>query len=127
MASPRGAFTEDGVFDGLSRVSGRPDLLTFFSGLAADGMTALGHHVTNHEIAVKGDVATVRSLLWQPCVVDGVAHVAAGRYADLLLRTPQGWRYIEKKVRFHYWVPLTDGWDHHRYTPAAARHALLEG
>ena len=75
-------FTEDGVFDGLRRVQGHRDLLAFFGGLADAGMSVFWHHVSNHEIQVIGDSATVRSLLWQPCVVGGVPHVAAGRYAD---------------------------------------------
>src|SRR3712207_3754606 len=83
-------FTPDGSFDGLSRVTGHADLLAFFSGLAGGGLTAFWHHVSNLEIDVDGDRATVRSLLWQPCVVDGVPHVAAGRYADGLVRTDGG-------------------------------------
>lgn len=119
-------FTEDGVFDGLSRVAGRADLLAFFGGLADAGMSVFWHHVGNHEIAVDGDTATVTSLLWQPCVVAGAAHVAAGRYTDRLARTPEGWRYAEKKVRFSYWVPLTEGWDRQRFALESARRARLE-
>jgi ketosteroid isomerase-like protein len=120
-----GLFTPDGVFDGLSRVQGRADLLAFFSGLADGGLTAFWHHVSNLEVAVDGDTATVRSLLWQPCVVDGVPHVAAGRYADELVRTSEGWRYRVKQVRFSYWAPLTVGWDQHRFTLEAARNAAV--
>jgi hypothetical protein len=110
-----GLFTADGVFDGLSVVTGHDDLLAFFSGLPERGMTAFWHHVVNHEIAVDGDRASVRSLLWQPCVVDGIAHVACGRYADRLVRTEAGWQYERKQVRFSFWGPLADGWDHHRF------------
>jgi ketosteroid isomerase-like protein len=120
-----GLFTPDGVFDGLRRVEGRGDLLAFFSGLSESGLTAFWHHVSNLEVEVDGDAATVRSLLWQPCVVDGVPHVAAGRYADQLVRTPEGWRYRVKQVRFSYWAPLTVGWDQHRFTLEAARNAAV--
>jgi ketosteroid isomerase-like protein len=113
-------FTPDGVFDGLRRVAGHADLLAFFDGLADGGLTAFWHHVSNQEVEVDGDTATVRSLLWQPCVVDGTPHVAAGRYRDRLVRTCAGWRYAEKRVRFTYWAPLTEGWDHHRFGLAAA-------
>ncbi len=113
-------FTPDGAFDGLRRVEGHADLLAFFSGLADGGLTAFWHHVSNLEVSVDGDTATVRSLLWQPCVVDGVPHVAAGRYADALVRTPDGWRYRVKQVRFSYWAPLAEGWDAGRYALAAA-------
>jgi ketosteroid isomerase-like protein len=118
-------FTADGVFDGLSRVAGRADLLAFFSGLATGGLTAFWHHVSNLEVEVSGDAATVRSLLWQPCVVDGVPHVAAGRYHDELVRTGEGWRYRVKRVRFSYWAPLTVGWDQHRFSLEAARAAAV--
>jgi ketosteroid isomerase-like protein len=116
-------FTPDGTFDGLSVVTGRDALLAFFGGLADGGLTAFWHHVSNLEIAVDDDTAAVRSLLWQPCVVDGVPHVAAGRYADRLVRTDDGWRYSVKHVRFFYWAPLSDGWDQHRFALEAARSA----
>jgi uncharacterized protein (TIGR02246 family) len=114
-------FTPDGTFDGLQRVSGRQALLAFFSGLAVSGMR-FWHHVSNYEILIVADTATVRSMLWQPCVVHGVPHVAAGRYRDRLVRTSDGWRYVLKQVRFDYWAPLAEGWDHHRFgfPPAAA-------
>ncbi len=114
-------FTEDGVFDGLSRIEGRTAVQDFFAGLAGGGLTAMWHHVTNHEIAVHGDSATVRSLLWQPCVVAGVAHVSAGRYRDHLVRTADGWRIREKQVRFLYWGPMAEGWDHHSFGFPPAR------
>jgi ketosteroid isomerase-like protein len=117
-------FTPDGTFDGLSRATGREALLTFFSGLADTGMT-FWHHVSNHEVEVDGDRARVRSLLWQPCVVDGVPHVAAGRYDDRLVRTAGGWRYELKRVRFSYWGPLTEGWGPHRFAFEPAKAAAL--
>ncbi len=119
-------FTADGTFDGLAVATGSADLLAFFSGLADSGMR-FWHHVSNHEIAVDGDTATVRSVLWQPCVVDGVPHVAAGRYSDSVVRTAGGWRYAVKQVRFDYWGPLRDGWDHHRFGFAPAAGAATPG
>ena len=118
-------FAPDGVFDGLRRVAGHADLLSFFSGLADGGLTAFWHHVSNLEIDVDGDRAGVTSLLWQPCVVDGVPHVAAGRYRDQLIRTGSGWCYREKEVRFSYWAPLSEGWDQHRFTLESARAAAV--
>ena len=113
-------FSPEGVFDGLRRVEGRADLLAFFAELAEAGLTAFWHHVSDPEVAVDTDTATVRSLLWQPCVVDGVPHVAAGRYADELVRTQAGWRYRVRQVRFSYGAPRTDGWDAGRYEFASA-------
>jgi len=120
-----GLFTDDGVFDGLSVVRGHADLLSFFGGLADGGLTAFWHHVSNLEVEADGDEAAVRSLLWQPCVVEGVPHIAAGRYADRLARTPDGWRYSLKQVRFSYWGPLAEGWDSQRFGFAPARNAAV--
>ncbi|MDN5747160.1 MAG: nuclear transport factor 2 family protein [Pseudonocardia sp.] len=114
-------FTDDGEFVGLSRARGHGELRTFFAGLADGGLTAFWHHVTNLEIALDGpDTARARSFLWQPCVQDGVPHIAAGRYLDMLRRVDGTWRYATKQVTFDYFVPLTDGWDHGRFTVASA-------
>jgi ketosteroid isomerase-like protein len=104
-----------------STARGHDELVTFFSGLAAGGLTAFWHYVTNLEINVEGDVARVRSSLWQPCVQDGVPHVAAGRYADSLLRHDGRWRYTRKQVSFDYFVPLAAGWDRGRFSLESAR------
>lgn len=114
-------FTGDGEFVGLSRARGPAALRTFFAGLADAGLTAFWHHVTNLEITLDGpDAARARSFLWQPCVQDGVPHIAAGRYLDTLRRVDGTWRYATKQVAFDYFVPLTDGWDHGRFTVASA-------
>lgn len=118
-------FTDDGEFVGLSRARGPAELRSFFAGLADAGLTAFWHHVTNLEIDLDGpDSARARSFLWQPCVQDGVAHIAAGRYTDTLRRVGAGsggaWRYVTKQVSFDYFVPLTDGWDHGRFSVASA-------
>lgn len=118
-------FTTDGEFVGLSRARGPAELRSFFAGLAGGGLTAFWHHVTNLEITLDGpDDARARSFLWQPCVQDGVTHIAAGRYLDVLRRVDTGsgpaWRYAVKQVAFDYFVPLTDGWDHGRFTVDSA-------
>lgn len=114
-------FTDDGEFVGLNTARGHADLRSFFGGLAGKGLTAYWHHVTNLEIQLAGDTAEARSFLWQPCVLDGVAHLAAGRYNDTLVRTGDGWRYVRKQVSFEYFVPMTDGFDHGRFSLESAR------
>jgi hypothetical protein len=123
-------FIPDGEFVGLGRARGREELRTFFAGLTAAGLTAFWHHVTNLEIRLATDrepcggefhLAHTRSLLWQPCVVHGVAHVAAGQYTDTLVRTADGWRDQAKRVSFDYFTRLADGWDLARFSlPTAA-------
>jgi ketosteroid isomerase-like protein len=103
-------FTTDGEFHGLDHARGHEQLRTFFAGLAAAGLTQFWHHITNLEIDLDGDVAHLRSLLWQPCVQDGVPHVAAGRYTDVAVRDGDAWRYRSRTIDFSYFVPLTEGW-----------------
>jgi hypothetical protein len=77
--------------------------------------------VTNLEITLDGPGdASARSFLWQPCVQDGVAHIAAGRCTDTLRRSGDGRRCTRKQVSFDYFAPLTEGWDHGRFTVASA-------
>lgn len=124
-------FTDDGEFVGLGRARGHDELRAFFGGLAGPdgrGLTAFWHHVTNLEITFDEegptgpDRAWAQSLLWQPCVLDGVAHIAAGHYHDTLARGADGsWRYQRKQVSFDYFSPLVDGWSPGRFSlPAAA-------
>jgi uncharacterized protein (TIGR02246 family) len=116
-----GLFTPDGEFIGLDRASGHEELVAFFSGLAAGGLTAFWHYVTNLEIDLDGDAATVRSALWQPCVQGGVPHIAAGHYQDVVLRHGGRWRYRSKQVSFDYFTPLAEGWEHGRFSLDSAR------
>ena len=108
-------FVADGEFVGLDRARGHAELRAFFAGLADGGLTAFWHHVTNLEITLVGDdLAHTRSLLWQPCVVRGEPHVAAGRYTDTVVRHDGHWRYQRKQVSFDYFCPLAEGWDRGR-------------
>ncbi|WP_031464438.1 nuclear transport factor 2 family protein [Sciscionella sediminilitoris] len=114
-------FAPDGEFRGLDRVRGHGELRRFFGALAEGGLSAFWHHVTNLEITVDGDRAQVRSALWQPCVQDGVPHVAAGSYHDHLVRIAGQWRYASKQVAFDYFTPLAQGWDHGRFALESAK------
>jgi len=114
-------FTSDGEFIGLDRAQGHEALERFFAELAGGGLTAFWHYITNLEIDLDGDQARVRSALWQPCVQDGVPHVAAGHYVDTVVRVDGQWRYRVKRVSFDYFVPLAEGWDHGRFSLPAAR------
>ncbi|MFJ5990475.1 nuclear transport factor 2 family protein [Lentzea sp. NPDC092896] len=114
-------FVEDGEFAGLSTARGHAELTSFFGGLASGGLTAFWHHVTNLEIELDGDRAHVCSFLFQPCVLHGEPHVAGGRYHDDLVRVGSKWRYQRKRVVFDYFAPLSEGWDHGRFSLDSAR------
>jgi uncharacterized protein (TIGR02246 family) len=116
-------FTEDGAFIGLATARGRAELREFFAGLQEGPLTAWWHFSVNETIEVTGDVAAGDTWLYQPCVVEGEAQIAAGRYRDRLARQPDGhWLFAERHVTFFFWVPLADGWGPGKmgWPPAAA-------
>ncbi len=121
-----GLFTEDGEFDGLSHPVGKPAMTEFFAGLAHGGLTEFWHFVTNLEIEIDGDTAVTRSFLWQPCVLDGVASIAAGRYTDSLVKEDGRWRYRVKQVRFHFFGPLDQGWADNSFGLESAQRAAVQ-
>ncbi|MDV3208695.1 MAG: nuclear transport factor 2 family protein [Rhodococcus ruber] len=118
-------FTDDGEFDGLSRPRGKAEVREFFAGLAAGGLTTFWHFITNMEIDLDRDRATVRSFLWQPCVTDGAPAIAAGRYTDEVVKVDGRWRYRVKQVRFHFFGPLEQGWDENLFALETARRAAV--
>ncbi|APE11352.1 nuclear transport factor 2 family protein [Rhodococcus pyridinivorans] len=118
-------FTDDGEFDGLSHPQGKEEMRTFFAGLADGGLTSFWHFITNLEIDLDGDRATVRSFLWQPCVTDGTPAIAAGRYNDEVVKVDGRWLYKVKRVRFHFFGPLESGWDENLFALDSARGAAV--
>jgi ketosteroid isomerase-like protein len=118
-------FTEDGEFDGLSHPRGKSAMRDFFAALADCGLTSFWHFITNLEIDLDGDRATVRSFLWQPCVTDGAPSIAAGRYTDQVRKVEGRWLYQVKQVRFHFFGPLAAGWDENQFALESARRAAV--
>jgi hypothetical protein len=114
-------FTEDGSFVGLSTVTGRAALRTFFADLQSGRLKAWWHFSSNETIDLVDDRATGETWLDQPCVVDDKPHIAAGRYTDRMRRCADGrWRFEERKVTFFFWSPTSEGWRPGRidYAPA---------
>lgn len=105
-----GLFTADGRFVGLSTATGRAELRTFFANLPRGPLAAWWHFSANETVTVDGDAASGQTWLYQPCVVEGEAHVAAGRYTDSMVRQDGEWLFRERKVTFFWWVPLAEGW-----------------
>lgn len=104
-------FTPDGAFTGLSEVRGREQLREFFPGLQEGPLSAWWHFSANETVTVDGDTAHGETWLYQPCVVDGQAHIAAGRYRDSIERQADGtWLFTERAVSFFFWVPVTENW-----------------
>ena len=120
-------FTPDGAFVGLATARGHDELRTFFADLQDGPLSAWWHFSSNETIDLVGTpahAATGQTWLDQPCVVDGRAHVAAGRYQDRMVRGDDGrWRFSERRVTFFYWVPGDEAWAPGRYGWAPARAA----
>ena len=121
-------FTPDGAFVGLSTARGHDELRTFFADLQDGPLSAWWHFSSNETIDLvarrtrpRGDRTT---WLDQPCVVDGRAHVAAGRYRDRMVRGDDGrWRFAERRVTFFSGCPPTRTGPPHAsagHPPAAA-------
>lgn len=120
-------FTSDGRFVGLSTAQGREQMLEFFPTLNASTVTSWWHFSSNETIFLDGDRATGQTWLLQPCVVDGQAHIAAGRYEDQMRRSEDGtWLFAVRRVRFFFWDRLTAGWDVASYGWEPARAAADE-
>jgi hypothetical protein len=115
-------FTPTGAFVGLSTARGHDELRSFFAELQKGSLQAWWHFSSNETVALDGDRATGTAWLFQPCVVDGQAHIAAGRYDDTMVRTANAtWLFEERKVTFFFWVPTAEGWAPGRYAwPPAA-------
>ena len=94
-------FTPDGAFVGLSTARGHDELRTFFADLQDGPLSAWWHFSSNETIDLVGTpahAATGATWLDQPCVVDGRAHIAAGRYQDEMVRGDDGrWRFAERQ------------------------------
>ena len=118
-------FTEDGAFVGLSTARGRDELRAFFPGLLEGLLQQWWHFSSNETIDLDGNLASGETWLDQPCIVDGVAHIAAGRYRDQMVRGDDGaWRFAERKVTFFFWVPLSVGWGDRKIAWAPAEGAF---
>jgi DNA-binding Lrp family transcriptional regulator len=105
-------FTIDGAFIGLSTARGREEMLDFFPRLNATSVTSWWHFSSNETVEITGHEATGATWLLQPCVVDGEAQRAAGRYEDKMVKNDAGtWLFTERKVSFFFWGPLDQGWD----------------
>lgn len=110
-------FTDDAIWDGgvLGRFEGRDAIRSFFSN-AASVMPFAIHHVTNPEIAVDGDSAEGRWLLWQPCVhAEGdQALWMAGSYSDRYRREAGEWKFADVQIALTMMSPYEAGWSRAR-------------
>jgi hypothetical protein len=118
-----GLFTEDGQleFGPLGKARGKDGIRAFFKRLgpsaSGTGSPASGPHFTfvkqyihNHVIEIQGDKATGFSYLEALPVINGEAHMVAGKYDDEYTRIGGRWLFTSMRFTPHFIVPFKEGW-----------------
>jgi SnoaL-like domain len=89
-------FTADGALNAAGRLfAGRDELIRF-----ASGVHGMRHVVTNPVVEVDGDKAAVQAYV---LVFRGPSVSVIGTYADELVRTPAGWRFVRRDFTPETW------------------------
>ena len=92
-------FLPDAVLD-YSSSGGEPGPLHSVAGWIEKGLSLFAssqHMITNKEIEVSGDRATSRALFFNPLVTqEGSVLFVGGAYNDKWIRTPVGWRIVDR-------------------------------
>jgi hypothetical protein len=92
-------FLPDAVLD-YSSSGAEPGPLHPVAGWIEKGLSLFAgsqHMITNKQVELAGDKATSRALFFNPLVAkDGAVMFVGGEYHDQWLRTPVGWRIIER-------------------------------
>jgi len=104
-------FTDDAELDFgyLGRTRGRPKIAKFFAALPVL-LDFVKQFIHNHVVVVDGDRATGVSYLEAKSVSRGTAYLVAGRYDDVCVRTPAGWRFASMKFEPYFTVPHDQSW-----------------
>lgn len=104
-------FTEDAELDFgyLGKTRGRVKLTKFFAALPVL-LDFVKQFIHNHVVLVDGDRATGVSYLEAKSVSKGKAYRVAGRYDDVCVRTPAGWRFSVMKFEPYFTVPHDQTW-----------------
>ena len=92
----RSVFTDDAFIDYSSAgapAGSRDEIVAFLS----EAFTAIPwsqHYITNVEIDLEGDAATVRAMFYNPMQLPGMDEPSScgGYYFHDLVRTPEGWK-----------------------------------
>ena len=104
-------FTDDAELDFgyLGRTRGRVKITKFFLALPVV-LDFVKQFVHNHAVVVDGDRAITTSYLEAKSVSKGTAYRVAGRYDDICVRTPGGWRFASMKFEPYFTVPFDQSW-----------------
>lgn len=102
-------FTEDGVFEGLSQVSGKPAIMQFFSQDVPKVAERFWHFCTNGTVNIEGDTATGRISMEYISISNGVSYTSAGHYDDVMVRENGVWKFKSRKITFYFYSPVSEG------------------
>ena len=104
-------FTDDAELDFgyLGRTRGRAKITKFFAALPVL-LDFVKQFVHNHVVEVDGDRATGVSYLEAKSVSRGQAYRVCGRYDDVCVRTPAGWRFSSMRFEPYFTVPHDQSW-----------------
>lgn len=106
-------FTDDAEIDFgyLGRGAGREAVVRFFAELPAL-LDFVKQFVHNHvvEVDAGGDRATGVSYMEAKSISGGRAFLVAGRYDDVVVRTPGGWRFSRMVFEPYFTVPHDQSW-----------------
>jgi len=114
-------FTDDGEleFGPLGKAKGRQGIIGFFKRLGPPppGVRPSGPHfsyvkqyIHNHVVDLQGDRAKGFSYLEARPVINGEAHMVAGKYEDEYLKTDGRWHFTRMTFTPHFIVPFKEGW-----------------
>ena len=94
-------FAADGVLEFPGNSGTGPEGVTtaLTSGERNPAISFVRHHITNPLITVDGDSAAARSYF---AVTSNNGPDHSGTYADMLVRTPDGWRLAKRQVRIDW-------------------------
>ena len=105
-------FTDDAAIDFgyLGRTRGREKIDRFFLALP-DLLTFIKQFIHNHLVTLDGpDRATGVSYMEAKTISEGTAFFVSGRYDDVYVRTPDGWRFSAMNFDPFFSVPFDEGW-----------------
>ncbi|MDG2004159.1 MAG: nuclear transport factor 2 family protein [Novosphingobium sp.] len=104
-------FTEDAYveYGGVGSAKGKGEIVELFSQLSK-AVTLIKQFVSNHMVTIDGDEASGIAYLDARYAQDGKSLIAAVRFDDRYLRTPDGWRITDMRASIQFSVPVQEGW-----------------
>jgi len=105
-----GLFAPDAEMDTGDRppIKGTKALREAYRAIIAG--SAFQPFVHNHLIELHGDNATGVCYLDLRASVEGKSMIGSGHYEDEYVRLDGEWKFLSRKLRMDYFVPLHDGW-----------------